>query len=92
MHDQAEHFGTSTERLNGLCIDSSHFNLRHDFPMNPETVLSTVGWSVEQLTVRWTVETHPVAGDNLSTVVHECCGVQLLSSLVEPDTIPHIHR
>ena len=37
-------------------------------------------------------ETHPVAGDDLPTVVHQGGGVQLLSRLVEADAVPHVHR
>lgn len=37
-------------------------------------------------------ETHPVTGNDLSTVVHQGGGIQLLSCLVEANAIPDIHR
>lgn len=35
---------------------------------------------------------HPVAGNDLPTVVHQGGGVQLLRRLVEADAIPDVHR
>lgn len=36
--------------------------------------------------------THPVAGYDLATVVHQGAGVQLLSCLVEANAVPHVYR
>lgn len=36
--------------------------------------------------------THPVAGNDLSTVVEESAGTELLSSLIETDAVPDINE
>lgn len=36
--------------------------------------------------------THPVAGNDLSTVVEECAGTELLGSLIETDAVPDINQ
>lgn len=37
-------------------------------------------------------DAHPVAGNDLATVVHQGGGIQLLSRLVEANAIPDVHR